>query len=109
MKLIGLTGGIGSGKSTVAQIFVTFGIPVYKSDEKAKSLMISNVEVRNEIIALLGTAAYTDHSSLNNSWIASQVFADRNKLEQLNAIVHPTVYADLVSWSKEKPQLDAPY
>lgn len=107
MRLIGLTGGIGSGKSLIAGMFATLGIPVYESDAKAKSIM-TTAPVRSKIISLLGPEAYTDNA-LNASWIASKVFTDEEKLDQLNAIVHPAVYDDLVRWASEKPQTKSPY
>ncbi|MEO5906478.1 MAG: dephospho-CoA kinase [Saprospiraceae bacterium] len=109
MKLIGLTGGIGSGKSTVANLFALLGIPVYDSDEKAKNLMQSDEDTRNKIITLLGTEAYTDDRQLNRSWIASSVFQQKDLLDKLNDIVHPAVYKDLIQWSTEKSQQQAPY
>ena len=72
MKLIGLTGGIGSGKSTVAGLFRTLGIPVYESDARAKLLMNSDNIVREQIIHLFGPEAYSNDQELNRSWIASQ-------------------------------------
>jgi dephospho-CoA kinase len=108
MKLIGLTGGIGSGKSTVAEIFRTIGIPVYESDSKAKEIMATDANVRTRIIDLFGAKAY-DNSNIDRTWIAEQVFSDRQKLEKLNAIVHPAVFADLVNWVSEEEQLNAPY
>ncbi len=109
MKLIGLTGGIGSGKSTVAAMFKILAIPVYESDSKAKLLMESDETLKKQIRDLLGSNAYTEGGYLNRSWIASQVFADRKKLEELNAIVHPAVYKDLVTWGSLEDQLKAPY
>jgi dephospho-CoA kinase len=109
MKLIGLTGGIGSGKSTVAGLFRTLGIPVYESDVQAKSLMNEDNEVREQILHLFGNEAYTDDQHLNRSWLASKAFADPGLLKQLNAIVHPAVYKDLQRWAKEDAQLYAPY
>ena len=108
MNLIGLTGGIGSGKSTVAEVFMTLGIPVYESDARAKLIMADNSGIRQQIIDLLGLEAY-QHDELNRSWIASQVFSDRDKLEKLNAIVHPAVYEDLKVWASEESQSGAPY
>ena len=107
MRLIGLTGGIGSGKSLVSGMFVTLGIPVYESDSRAKSIMITP-PVRSKIISLLGPEAYKDNA-LNTSWIAAEVFADERKLEQLNAIVHPAVYKDLMNWAAEEQQAQSPY
>ena len=108
MKLIGLTGGIGSGKSMVATIFSNLGIPVYESDSRAKMIMESDTSLRNGIIELLGPAAYND-DHLNRAWIASQVFSDQEKLDQLNAIIHPAVYKDLMKWSEQDEQKNAPY
>ena len=109
MKLIGLTGGIGSGKSTVAGLFRTLGIPVYESDARAKFLMNEDLNVREQIIQLLGTEAYTIDQQLNRSWVASKVFMDPSLLKQLNAIVHPAVYKDLKRWANEEPQYASPY
>ena len=94
MKLIGLTGGIGSGKSTIADIFFTLGIPVYESDTRAKALMENDPDVKEAIIELLGAESYSEKNTLNRSWIASLVFSDEKKLDALNAIVHPAVYKD---------------
>ncbi len=109
MKLIGLTGGIGSGKTTVAGMFRTLGIPVYESDVRAKVLMNTQSETRSKIITLLGPESYSDTHELNRPWIASRVFANPNLLQQLNAIVHPVVYEDLKNWASESTQVEAPY
>lgn len=109
MILIGLTGGIGSGKSTVAAIFTTLGIPVYNSDDQAKSLMQGDAYLRARIIELLGPGAYTKDDMLDKAWIAQQVFTDNAKLQQLNSIVHPAVFTDLTSWSAQPKQAMAPY
>ena len=109
MILIGLTGGIGSGKSTVAGMFRTLGIPVYESDSRAKWLMENNQEVKSKIKDLLGNDAYLPDQNLNRTWIASQVFKDQQKLDQLNSIVHPAVFEDLQSWASEHEQTSAPY
>jgi dephospho-CoA kinase len=109
MKLIGLTGGIGSGKSTVAAIFKTLGIPVYESDFRAKMLMHLDKDLKNKISALLGSEAYDDNDELNRSWIASQVFSSPTLLQHLNAIVHPAVHEDLKKWVAEEPQQSSPY
>ncbi|MGB3079402.1 MAG: dephospho-CoA kinase [Saprospiraceae bacterium] len=109
MKLIGLTGGIGSGKSTVASIFNTLGIPVYNSDLRAKILMNENEELRKKIIGLFGQEAYSVNMELNAARIASSVFNDRGQLLKLNAIVHPAVFQDLVEWSSQTEQLSSPY
>jgi dephospho-CoA kinase len=109
MKLIGLTGGIGSGKSTVAGLFGTLGIPVYESDQRAKALMQSNVHLKNEIIALFGSEAYDADTKLNRGWIASKAFSNPALLQQLNDIVHPAVFQDLIDWTSAETQRNAPY
>lgn len=97
MKKVGITGGIGSGKSTVCKIFEVLGVPVYYADSRAKSLMNEHVEVRNAIIDLLGEQAYQD-GILDRKYIASIVFKDKEKLAALNAIVHPAVHKDAADW-----------
>ena len=109
MKLFGLTGGIGSGKSTVASIFATLGVPVYESDVRAKELMTSQPNVISQIKDLLGEDAYHTDASLNRKWIASRVFTNALLLDQLNSIVHPAVYKDLLQWSAQEQHIKAPY
>lgn len=109
MKLIGLTGGIGSGKTLIAGIFQTLGIPVYSSDSRAKDLMKNDQQVRQEILKVFGEAAYDRDQNLNRQWIADQVFNNHDLLQRLNDIVHPAVFRDLTSWAQEEPQTKAPY
>lgn len=90
MKKIGLTGGIGSGKSMVAEIFSRMGVPVFISDDVAKALQEEDEEVRQAITGVFGKEIYSGNT-LNRSRLAEIVFADKKKLEQLNAIVHPAV------------------
>ena len=97
MKIVGLTGGIGSGKSTVAKMFEELGVPVYYADVEAKKLMQSSPVLRKKIIALIGTKAYRAED-INRSYIAQVVFNDRKKLEQLNALVHPEVENHFKKW-----------
>jgi dephospho-CoA kinase len=94
---IGLTGGIGSGKSTAAQIFEVFGIPVYYADIEAKRLMNDDQQVRDEIIKVFGEQAYPNNS-LDRKYISSIVFSDPSKLELLNGIVHPATKRDSEKW-----------
>ncbi len=101
MKIVGLTGGIGSGKSTVANMFRELGVPVYDSDEEAKKLMVSSKEVKEAIIALLGKEAYKD-DVLDRAFIAGKVFSDPKLLKKLNAIVHPAVRAHFLKWAQKK-------
>ncbi|WP_127020814.1 dephospho-CoA kinase [Flagellimonas beolgyonensis] len=105
MMLVGLTGGIGSGKSTVAQIFRDLGVPVYDSDKEAKSLMVNSPELKSAIIDLLGDNAYTG-KTLNRSYIAELVFKDVRLLQKLNKIVHPAVRQHFLKWANEQ---SAPY
>lgn len=105
MKVAGLTGGMGSGKTTVAGYFKDFGIPVYIADEAAKSLQNTSEEVIKQIKELLGEQAYSN-GELDRKYVASQVFNSEEKLERLNAIVHPAVAKDFEEW---KRQQSAPY
>ena len=101
MLKIGLTGGIGSGKSTVARIFEVLGIPVYYADEAAKRIMNDNEALKAQIIAAFGDAAYTG-GTLNRPYLAAAVFPDKEKLEQLNALVHPATIADGEQWMQQQ-------
>ena len=101
-KIIGLTGGIGSGKSTVAFMFKKLGVPIYSSDVEANILMENSKEIQNSLIQLLGRKAYL-YGRLNRAFVASKVFNDTNLLSKLNAIVHPAVKTHFESWlSKQK-------
>ena len=101
-KIIGLTGGIGSGKSTVAFMFEKLGVPIYSSDVEANILMENSKEIQNSLIQLLGRKAYL-YGRLNRAFVASKVFNDTNLLSKLNAIVHPAVKTHFESWlSKQK-------
>lgn len=101
MLHIGLTGGIGSGKSTIAKVFETLGIPVYYADDASKKLMNEDKELKKQIIRHFGDASYTDNQ-LNRSYIASVVFADKTKLELLNSLVHPATIRDAKRWMNEQ-------
>lgn len=97
MLSIGLTGAIGSGKSTVARIFETLGIPVYYADNVAKRLMQENLQLIDRITGVFGTGAYKN-GLLNRKFISDIVFSDEAKLKELNAIVHPATLMDAESW-----------
>nr|WP_074537988.1 dephospho-CoA kinase [Cellulophaga baltica] len=97
MMIVGLTGGIGSGKTTVAKMFHALGVPVYNSDIEAKKLMVTSEVLKVKIKELLGTESYIDHK-LNRTYIADKIFTDPDLLAQLNAIVHPAVRQDFMSW-----------
>jgi dephospho-CoA kinase len=97
MLTIGLTGAIGSGKSTVARIFETLSIPVYYADAAAKRLMQENPKIIQNITTVFGRGAY-DNGLLNRKFISDIVFYDESKLKELNAIVHPATLADAEVW-----------
>ncbi len=97
MITIGLTGGIGSGKTTIAQWFQEKGIPVYNSDFEAKKLMNENEDLIQQLIELFGDETYKN-GEYNRSYVASKVFNDKELLNQLNAIVHPAVFKHFDEW-----------
>lgn len=101
MLRIGLTGGIGSGKSTVAKVFETLGIPVYYADDAAKRIMNEDEGLRKQVIAHFGDASY-ENGQLNRAHIASQVFNNKDKLALLNSIVHPVTIADAEKWMQQQ-------
>lgn len=102
MLIVGLTGGIGSGKSTVAGYFEKLGIPVYIADDRAKALMVTNAELKAGIIDLLGETAYMPDGRLNRAYIAGQVFNKASLLDSLNALVHPAVGKDFKRWTNQQ-------
>lgn len=104
---IGVTGGIGSGKSTVCRVFETLGIPVYYADERAKWLTEHDPILKSDITRVLGPQAYDPLGKYNRSWVASQVFAEPVLLDQLNAVIHPRVIADTALWVSQ--HADIPY
>jgi dephospho-CoA kinase len=97
---MGITGGIGAGKSTVAKIFSILGIPVYNADNSAKMLMNSDASLMAEIRQLFGDQAYLD-GKLNRSLLADKAFKDPSILARLNATVHPVVAEDYALWLDE--------
>ncbi len=98
MKKIGITGGIGSGKTTVCKIFETLGIPIYYADDRAKALMVQSESIRSQIKEVFGEAAYLENGMLHRAHIAGIAFSNPDKLSQLNAIVHPAVAQDAADW-----------
>ena len=101
MMIVGLTGGIGSGKSTVAKMFKDLGIPVYDSDQNAKELMVNSETIKKAIIKLFDESAYQD-GILNRGYIAKQVFENSELLKKLNKIVHPAVREHFSNWVNEQ-------
>jgi dephospho-CoA kinase len=106
MIKVGITGGIGSGKTTVCKIFETLGIPVYYADDRAKWLMTFDKSLKNEIKSLFGKETYFRNGRLNRKYLANIVFHDKTKLNQLNALVHPAVANDGEQWFQN---ISSPY
>lgn len=105
MTIVGLTGGIGSGKTTIAKSFEAYGIPVYIADDEAKALMNRSKVIKRKLIKLFGELAYKD-GKLNRPYLASKIFNDKTLLESMNAIVHPKVASHFKRWLKKQ---NAPY
>jgi len=95
---VGITGGIGSGKTTVCAMFEILGVPVYYADDRAKVLITEDSALREGITNLLGSEAYHADGAYNRAYVASVVFAQPEKLAALNALVHPAVETDSSSW-----------
>ncbi|PRY11023.1 dephospho-CoA kinase [Pontibacter ummariensis] len=100
MLKIGITGGIGVGKTVVSRMFALLGIPVYDSDARAKWVMRHDEALRQELVAAFGQETFTEAGELNRSYVASIVFNNPERLEQLNGLVHPHVRQDFESWVK---------
>ena len=98
---VGITGGIGSGKSTVAKIFEVLGVPVYYADAEARRLINEDPAIISSIMASFGSESYKD-GGLNRSYISELVFNDKSKLELLNAISHPPTIAHADNWMKKQ-------
>lgn len=99
--MIGLTGGIGSGKSVVAKVFATLGIPVFNADDEAKRIMQSSIEIKTKLIEQFGTDIYNVHG-LDKEKLASIVFNDSFQLQLLNAIVHPVTIQAAKDWAAKQ-------
>jgi dephospho-CoA kinase len=99
MLRVGLTGGIGSGKSTIATIFEVLGIPVSFADLEAKRVMNEDPALKTQIVSQFGPETYAD-GTLNRSWLAAQVFTDPAKLEILNSLVHPATIREGERWMR---------
>ncbi len=106
MLLVGITGGIGSGKSTVCKIFEVLSVPIYYADDRAKYLMHHDLNLVQALKDTFGTDIYKD-GQLDRALLASRVFADKEELTKLNALVHPAVAQDTIAW--QMAQSAAPY
>lgn len=107
-KKVGITGGIGSGKSTACLCFKALGIPVYDADTRARALMVKDESLISAIQAAFGQEAYLPNKQLNRPWLAQRVFHDPEAVKQLNSLVHPRVHADFASWEAAQPD-SVPY
>ncbi len=101
MQVYGITGGIGSGKSTVAKIFEVFSIPVYYSDDRAKEVYYLP-DVKLKVVNLLGSEAYNYNGILNKKHISQLIFKNKHLLQKLNEIIHPAVDVDFNQWLKKQ-------
>ena len=106
MLKVGITGGIGAGKSIVCRIFSNWNIPVFNADFEARQLMVFNTDLIKQIKSVFGDNAYNKDGSLNNVYISEIVFRNAEKLKKLNLLVHPHVRELFLSWTLKQ---DAPY
>lgn len=101
-KIIGLTGGIGSGKTTVAKFIEDCGFPVYYSDDRAKDIVNDNEDLKIRIKELLGSDSYDENGLYNRKFVAEKVFNSKDLLHSLNEIIHPAVRLDFEDWVKKQ-------
>jgi dephospho-CoA kinase len=101
-KIIGLTGGIGSGKTTVAKFIEDCGFPVYYSDDRAKDIVNDNDDLKVKIKELLGAEAYDKNGLYDRKYVAEKVFNNKDLLHELNEIIHPAVRIDFEDWTKKQ-------
>lgn len=102
---VGITGNIGSGKTTVCQIFAMLGIPIYYADPAARRLMETNPTLIRAISSLLGPRAYNPDGSLDRAFVAKQIFGNERLLQKLNQLVHPAVGQDGLRWHRQQTQV----
>ncbi len=107
MIKVGITGGIGSGKSTVCKVFEVLNIPIYYADDRAKWLMQHDKKLIEGVKQLLGPSSYLKDGNLDRKYIASIIFNDKDKLAKMNALVHPAVWLDGEKWNEAHK--DSPY
>jgi dephospho-CoA kinase len=100
MLKIGITGGIGSGKTTVCRIFELLGVPIYYADEASKKLLVTDPEIKKEIVAVFGEEVLDEQQTISRKKVAARVFGNESELKKLNAIMHPAVALHFESWLK---------
>jgi dephospho-CoA kinase len=104
MLKIGITGGIGSGKTTVCKILEVLKVPIYNSDQRAKEIMVSNSKLKDDLRHLFGNSIFNSDGDLNTVVLASIVFKNIEKLKELNGIVHPIVLEDFSKWCENNTE-----
>ena len=102
MLKIGITGGIGSGKSTVCRVFSVMGIPVFEADKVARKLMDTDEEIHEKLVRLFGAAVYLPDQTVNRKYLAGIVFKDPSLLAKLNEIIHPVVRKTFFDWCERQ-------
>lgn len=100
MKLIAISGGIGSGKSIVSRIVSVMGYPVYDCDSRASALMTASDEVRQQVAEAFGVESYREDGTLNRPYLSAKVFGNDEALSRLNSIVHPATASDMLQWAE---------
>lgn len=105
MLKIGITGGIGSGKSTVATIFRVLGIQVFNADTEARWLMQHEPQLKNELIQAFGNKSFDQTGQLDRKYIAAQVFGNHDRLQTLNSLVHPAVQHHFEQWARRQDSM----
>lgn len=103
---VGITGGIGAGKTTITKVFELLGVPTYDADSRAKALVVESIALKHAIINLLGTTAYTSERQYDSMTVSQLVFAQPILLQQLNKLIHPAVALDFKDWATAQ---NAPY
>ena len=103
MKTIGLTGGIGSGKSTVSRLFETMGIPVYTADTESKKLINISPQIREQLMAKFGSQLYKN-GEIDKAMLASLIFGNEENLRYANSVIHPVVFDDFRQWAEQQTQ-----
>ena len=109
MIKVGITGNIGSGKSTIAKLFALLGTPVYNADSRAKAIMVEDTELKNELVKVFGNETYFADGQLNRTYLSQQVFNNPNQLKILNSIVHPAIFRDFNFWLNQYKAAQIPY
>ncbi len=108
MLKVGITGGIGSGKSIVCEVFKRLGVPVYYADDEAKIIVNSDKNIKEQLIKNYGIKIYTNAGEINKTKLSSIIFQDKNALKKVNSIVHPVVKQHFTEWLKNKEMAPSP-